>query len=1077
MTPASSPEVQLRAENAALRARLEEAEDTLRAIRCGEVEALVVETAEGPQVFTLQGLDAESNRLRGEILAQVSDSVIAVDLEDCVTYLNAAAERLYRISAGNALGRQLSHIFSRQWPSAEAEAAAWVALRERGEWRGELIHCTHDGRELQVEAWLTLLRDAAGMVTAVRDISERKRAGTELADATRRLEFALRSAPVALFNQDSDLRYTWMYNPALGYNADQVIGKRDGDLFERVQDAANTEAMKREVMRTGARERRDVLIHTEGVARYYDLLVEPLVDKAGATTGVACAAIEITERKRAEAEAQGVSVLLDTLLQTAPIGFCFLDRDLRFVRINERLAEINGLPAEAHLGRHASEIVPTLVETFQAVTARILATGEAELNHEFSGETPAAPGVTRFWNESWYPVRDGAGEVMGFGGIVEDITERKRAEDALRKSQQFTRSVLENLFAFVGVMTADGTLTYANRAPMEAAGIPASEVLGKKFWDCHWWNYSPEIQAQLREACERAAGGAIVRYDVPVRMAGDTRVWIDFQVAPLRDTEGRVTHLIPTAMDIAVRRAAEEKLRDSEARFRALTTASSEVLFSMSADWSEMRPLDGRSFLASAEAGSRTWLRDYNHPEDLSKIMARVRESIRTKSIFELEHRRRRLDGTWGWAFSRAVPILDAHGEITDWFGTASDVTLRKTVEIQSRQLAAELSDADRRKDEFLATLAHELRNPLAPIRNGLQLMKMPGVSAAAAEQIRSMMERQITHMVRLIDDLMDVSRITRGKLLLRTEHVALAVVVNTAVEASRPLVEQMGQELSVTLPQQALTVNADLTRLAQVFLNLLNNAAKYSRPGGHIHLHVEGQGSEVVVSVKDTGIGIAAEQLPHIFEMFAQVDRSLDTSRSGLGVGLALVKRLVEMHGGRVGARSEGLGTGSEFVVRLPLIVEVSEVPESGAATERAVRSSLRIMVVDDNRDGADSLAELLTMMGNHTRTAYDGQSGVDAVGEFRPDVILLDIGMPKLNGYEACRRIREQAGGESVVLIALTGWGQDDDRRRSHSAGFDHHMVKPVDPVTLMELLGGLEIGISRLAIETTQHLSVLK
>jgi len=1077
MTPASSPEVQLRAENAALRARLEEAEDTLRAIRCGEVEALVVETAEGPQVFTLQGLDAESNRLRGEILAQVSDSVIAVDLEDCVTYLNAAAERLYRISAANALGRQLSHIFSRQWPSAEAEAAAWVALRERGEWRGELIHCTHDGRELQVEAWLTLLRDAAGMVTAVRDISERKRAGTELADATRRLEFALRSAPVALFNQDSDLRYTWMYNPALGYNADQVIGKRDGDLFERVQDAANTEAMKREVMRTGARERRDVLIHTEGVARYYDLLVEPLVDKAGATTGVACAAIEITERKRAEAEAQGVSVLLDTLLQTAPIGFCFLDRDLRFVRINERLAEINGVPAEAHLGRHASEIVPTLVETFQAVTARILATGEAELNHEFSGETPAAPGVTRFWNESWYPVRDGAGEVMGFGGIVEDITERKRAEDALRKSQQFTRSVLENLFAFVGVMTADGTLTYANRAPMEAAGIPASEVLGKKFWDCHWWNYSPEIQAQLREACERAAGGAIVRYDVPVRMAGDTRVWIDFQVAPLRDTEGRVTHLIPTAMDIAVRRAAEEKLRDSEARFRALTTASSEVLFSMSADWSEMRPLDGRSFLASAEAGSRTWLRDYNHPEDLSKIMARVRESIRTKSIFELEHRRRRLDGTWGWAFSRAVPILDAHGEITDWFGTASDVTLRKTVEIQSRQLAAELSDADRRKDEFLATLAHELRNPLAPIRNGLQLMKMPGVSAAAAEQIRSMMERQITHMVRLIDDLMDVSRITRGKLLLRTEHVALAVVVNTAVEASRPLVEQMGQELSVTLPQQALTVNADLTRLAQVFLNLLNNAAKYSRPGGHIHLHVEGQGSEVVVSVKDTGIGIAAEQLPHIFEMFAQVDRSLDTSRSGLGVGLALVKRLVEMHGGRVGARSEGLGTGSEFVVRLPLIVEVSEVPESGAATERAVRSSLRIMVVDDNRDGADSLAELLTMMGNHTRTAYDGQSGVDAVGEFRPDVILLDIGMPKLNGYEACRRIREQAGGESVVLIALTGWGQDDDRRRSHSAGFDHHMVKPVDPVTLMELLGGLEIGISRLAIETTQHLSVLK
>ena len=949
MTPASSPEVQLRAENAALRARLEEAEDTLRAIRCGEVEALVVETAEGPQVFTLQGLDAESNRLRGEILAQVSDSVIAVDLEDCVTYLNAAAERLYRISAGNALGRQLSHIFSRQWPSAAAEAAMWAAFRENGEWRGEIIHHTHDGRELQVDAWLTRLRDAdgaeAGMVTAIRDI---------------------------------------------------------------------------------------------------------------------------TERKRRAAELQRVSVLLDTLLRTAPIGFCFLDRDLRFVRINDRLAEINGIAAEAHLGRHVSEIVPTLAETIRDVTGRILATGEAELNHEFSGETPAAPGLMRFWSESWYPVRDDAGEVMGFGGVVEDITARRQAEHALRESHEFHRRVLDNnLAAFVGVTTPDGTVTYANRAPLAAAGIPASEVIGKKFWDCYWWSYSPEVQVQLREACERAAGGEVVRYDVPVRMADDTRMWIDFQVAPLRDTDGRITHLIPSAMEIAMRRAAEEKLRASEERTRLATEATEVGIW----EWNILTNVirwDAQMFRLYGIAPTADGFVQYSDwsqsmlPNYLPENERTLQDTVHRGGQRQREFRiRRRDDGAVRHIESCETARANAQGE-TEWVvGTNLDVTDRKTAELQLRQLAADLSDAAHRKDEFLATLAHELRNPLAPIRNGLQLLMMPGMQAAAVEQARSMMDRQLTHMVRLIDDLMDVSRITQGKLQLRKEHVPLAAVLESALETIRPLVERMGQELTVTLPQQPLMVDADATRLAQVFQNLLHNAVKYSDRGGHIQLNVEVQERGVVVTVKDTGIGIAADQLPRIFQMFTQLDRSLEMARGGLGIGLTLVKRLVEMHGGRVEVMSEGLGRGSEFVVRLPIVVDSSTPQESVDEAEHSVRSSFRILVVDDNRDGADSLAEMLKMVGNDTRTAYDGQAGVDAAGEFRPDVILLDIGLPKLNGYEACRRIRNEPWGAGVVLIALTGWGQDEDRRRSHEAGFDRHLVKPVDPQALMKLLARLGVG----------------
>jgi CheY-like chemotaxis protein len=373
--------------------------------------------------------------------------------------------------------------------------------------------------------------------------------------------------------------------------------------------------------------------------------------------------------------------------------------------------------------------------------------------------------------------------------------------------------------------------------------------------------------------------------------------------------------------------------------------------------------------------------------------------------------------------------------------------------------LAANLSEADRRKNEFLATLAHELRNPLAPIRNALQVMRL-APDRAAGEQARTVIERQLVQMVRLVDDLLDLSRISRGKLEIRREQVPLSAVVSSAVETSRPLIDHMGHEFTVTLPHQTIIVDADLTRLAQVFTNLLNNSAKYMDRGGHIRLTAERQGTDVVVSVKDTGIGIAADQLPCIFELFSQVDRSLERSQGGLGIGLTLVKRLVEMHGGRIEARSEGLGKGAEFVVRLPVVVGPSG-PQAPSEKDEAAapESSLRILIVDDNRDGADSLVMLLRIMGNDTRTAYDGQQGVDVAEEFRPDVILLDIGLPKLNGYEACRRIREQPWGKSVVLIAMTGWGQEDDRRRSHQAGFDHHLVKPVDPQNLMKLLAGLQ------------------
>jgi CheY-like chemotaxis protein/two-component sensor histidine kinase len=338
-----------------------------------------------------------------------------------------------------------------------------------------------------------------------------------------------------------------------------------------------------------------------------------------------------------------------------------------------------------------------------------------------------------------------------------------------------------------------------------------------------------------------------------------------------------------------------------------------------------------------------------------------------------------------------------------------------------------------------------------------VQVLRVKGPDEPDLRWARDVIQRQVEHLTRLIDDLMDVSRITRDKLDLRKQRVELTDVIRGAVESSRPAIEQGGHELTVTLPSRPVHLDGDLVRLAQVFLNLLNNAAKYTERGGRIWLDAEASDGEVVVRVKDTGVGIPPDKLPRLFQMFFQVDRSLDRAQGGLGIGLALVRRLVELHGGRVEARSEGAGKGSEFVVHLPILAETAADPaaEPDGATA-AADVAWRILVVDDNRDSADSLAMLLRLRGNEVETAYDGAEGVQAAQRFRPHVALLDIGMPRLNGEEACRRIRAEAWGQGMFIVALTGWGQDEDRRRSAEAGFDEHLVKPLDFSALVSILG---------------------
>ena len=371
------------------------------------------------------------------------------------------------------------------------------------------------------------------------------------------------------------------------------------------------------------------------------------------------------------------------------------------------------------------------------------------------------------------------------------------------------------------------------------------------------------------------------------------------------------------------------------------------------------------------------------------------------------------------------------------------------------------LRTADRRKDEFLATLAHELRNPLAPIRNSLHILRHAGSNDPMLSSVCEMMERQVSHMVRLVDDLMEVSRITRGKIELHKERIDAADIVRSAVETSHPLIDAAKHELIIRVPPEPLPIDGDAVRLAQVLSNLLNNAAKYTPDGGRIWLTVRRDGDEVAISVKDTGMGISQEMLPRVFEMFTQDGTHLSRAQGGLGIGLSLVSSLVQMHGGRVEAHSDGQNHGSEFIIRLPLVITPRATPvNSSAGSTARVLPNHRILVVDDNHDAGDSLGMLLRALGAEAKVVLGGREALSILPEFQPSVVLLDIGMPEMDGYEVARRIRQEPRSQAITLIALTGWGQDDDRQRTHSAGFDYHLTKPADLVALRKVLDSVAV-----------------
>ena len=506
-------------------------------------------------------------------------------------------------------------------------------------------------------------------------------------------------------------------------------------------------------------------------------------------------------------------------------------------------------------------------------------------------------------------------------------------------------------------------------------------------------------------------------------------------------------------IDAHDRARAEIAERETEARFHLLADTMPQLAWITGTDGAE--PWFNRRFyeytgLVPGELKGMALERHIHDPAALPLVWQRWERSLETGEPFEMVMRLRGADGRFRHFLTRALPLRNAQGKVVQWFGTNTDVTVQHEAE-------QALREADRRKDEFLATLAHELRNPLAPMRNAATIMRLLGPLPEDLEKARDVIDRQTRHLARLIDDLMDVSRVTQGKIHLERERADLRALLEEAIDAVRPSIDASGHDLSVRLPDAPLEAQADPTRIQQIFVNLLNNAVKFTPRGGQIWLAAERAGDEAIIRVRDTGIGIAEEHLESVFAMFSQPAPPLQRREAGLGIGLALVRGLVEMHGGTVRAHSRGRGKGSEFVVHLPVLAVQDDrrAPVAVSAPPHAATHGKRVLVVDDNGDVATTLRRLLEMAGHDVREAHDGFEGVHVATEFKPQIVLLDIGMPGMNGYDVAKEIRQRAASDPPRLVALTGWGQAADKARAREAGFDLHLTKPVDPEVLLELI----------------------
>ncbi len=812
-----------------------------------------------------------------------------------------------------------------------------------------------------------------------------------------------------------------------------VAPSRTGDSLARPLDL---ETLIRGVIDTVSVHEREV---QDSQGHWYSMRVRPYLTLDNKIDGAVLALVDIDALKRTEREAEIARDAAEAIIRATRDPLVVLHGDLRVKMANEAFYGTFKVDPTATEGRLIYDVgngqwnIPALRTLLADILPRNGFFNDFEVTHEFQGIGPR----TMLLNGRCIVSDTGAPGLIVL--VIEDITERRRADDARASLAAIVESSDD---AIIG-KDLDSIVTSWNRGAERIFGYTADEAIGQPITILIPDDRPDEEKAILTRI---RSGERIEHYETVRRRKDGSMLDISLSVSPILGAHGKIVGASKIARDITERKQAEEAMRLFGERFRLLAQTVPQKIFTArpSGDVDYYNPqwtdYTGLSFEQIRDWG---WTQ-FIHPDDVAENIRVWKRAIATGEAFHFEHRFRRADGEYRWHVSRAVALKDAEGRIVMWVGANNDVH--------------DVKAADQRKDEFLALLAHELRNPLAPLGNALHVLRQDGELREAGKQAIDMMQRQVAQMVRLVDDLLDVSRISQGKIELQRDRIELASAVNHAVEAARPLCTKMEQEMSVTMPPRPVYLYADPTRLAQIIGNLLNNACKYSDRGGRIGLIVETNQAQVVLRVRDSGIGIAAEQLPRIFEMFRQVDTSLERAQGGLGIGLTLVKKMVEMHDGTIEAHSGGLAQGSEFVVRLPISTEVPDVARAPAGPSPATTVRRRVLVVDDNMDSANSMAMLLELSGHEVHTANDGIAAVEAAAQLQPDLILLDIGLPGINGFEAARRIRQQQRKQRLVLVALTGWGQDEDRRRSREAGFDFHLVKPADISVLETLLGSL-------------------
>jgi PAS domain S-box-containing protein len=839
---------------------------------------------------------------------------------------------------------------------------------------------------------------------------------------------------------------------------------------------------------------------------FLDFVCMALRDPDGAVSGVLLHGIDVTERTRANALAVGQRGALELAVTDAPLGDVLdvLARTAEDYSGGAALASVQLMSGDGEFLRHAA--APSLPLEFQreidavrvgpvaaaagsaAWRAEAVATDdiasdplwagrhELALEHGLRGSRALpilAPSgavlgaFTLYYRDAGHlaPQEESA---LALLANTASLVIGQRHEAAERQAAEHrSRAILESMSEGFVALDREWRITYANGAFEAQTRRRREDLVGGQFWELF-----PELRGGPKEQALRRSALERTRSRMEVYDEEEAR-WFEINSFPM-ESPGSGDESLGTKDGMALyfrdetdRRRAEEGIR----RLAAVAEQSSDFIgiFTPDAGGIYLNPAGRRMAGLAADTNIAAWrMQDFFPREDRAFVRDQMMAALTGEQAeWEGELRLAQPEGREPIpVYFKGFAVRDANGQNIGLATITRDITAQKRSEDELRRVAADLSEADHRKSEFLATLAHELRNPLAPIRTGIDLLRMTPGDPKAAERVHGMMDRQLGHLIHLVDDLLDIARITRGKIELKKEPVLLRTIVATAVETSTALIEAHGHSLSVELPLEPLELEADVTRMVQVLSNLLNNAAKYTPAGGRIALSAWREDGHAVIAVADSGIGIPPESIGSVFEMFTQVRGSLDRAQGGLGIGLSLVRRLVELHGGRVSAFSGGRGQGSTFTVRLPLrpgTPHAQALPAAdGMPAAGPVDSPLRVLVVDDNLDAADSLVALLEVLGHTTTAAHDGVQALQVARGFVPDLVILDIGLPGMSGYDVAREIRRSAELRKVVLIALTGWGSESDQRQSQEAGFDQHLTKPVSLEALEQALAAAARGL---------------